>query len=137
MGANELDNIVKVIQSKMPICTVTPSVMKAPSLISNYVREQIMDLPQRLHVKRTGFMQFDGAWMYVHDGAIPPVSNLVFDTGRYIPNDHHVTDAQAFHNAIGFLDICGKDELIIPLLLEAHPQEFPRRFSLRKHLRIT
>ena len=120
VGVNELDNIVKVIQSKMPICTVTPSVMKAPSLISNYVREQIMDLPQRIHVKRTGFMQFDGAWMYVHDGAIPPVSNLVFDTGRYIPNDHHVTDAQAFHNAIGFLDICSKDELIIPLVLEAH-----------------
>ena len=120
VGATELYSIVKVIQSKMPICTVTPTVLKASSLISNYVREQIMDLPQKIHVQRTGFMQFNGVWVYVHDGAVPPDPSIVFNTGRFIPDDRLVTDVQAFHDAMGFLDICSKDELIIPLFLLAH-----------------
>lgn len=120
VGATELDSIVKVIQSKMPICTVTPTVLKASALISNYVREQIMDLPQKIYVQRTGFMRFSGAWVYVHDGAVPPDSSIVFNTGRFIPDDHRVSDVQAFHNAMGFLDICSKDELILPLFLLAH-----------------
>lgn len=120
LGATDLDNIVKVIQSKMPICTVTPSVMKAPSLISNYVREQIMDLPQMLYVQRTGFLKLNGAWIYVHDGAIPPGSGIVFDTDRYIPDRPGVSDAQAFHDALRFVDISHKDELILILFLLAH-----------------
>ena len=120
VGATELDSIVKVIQSKMPICTATPTVLKASALISNYVREQILDLPQRIHVQRTGFMQFNGVWVYVHDGAIPPDPSIVFNTGRFIPDDRRVASVQAFHNAMDFLDICGKDELIIPLWLLAH-----------------
>ena len=120
VGATELDSIVKVVQSKMPICTVTPTVLKATALISNYVREQIMDLPQKIYVQRTGFMRFSGAWVYVHDGAVPPDSSIVFNTGRFIPDDRRVTDVQAFRNAMEFLDICVKDELIIPLFLLAH-----------------
>lgn len=120
VSATELDNIVKVIQSKMPICTATPTVLKASALISNYVREQILDLPQRIHVQRTGFMQFNGVWVYVHDGAIPPDPSIVFNTGRFIPDDRRVASVQAFHNAMDFLDICGKDELIIPLWLLSH-----------------
>ena len=51
--------------------------------------------------------------------AVPPAAT-VFDTGRYIPNDRRVTDVQAFRNAVSFLDISSKDELIIPLWLLAH-----------------
>lgn len=120
VGAAELDNIIKVIQVNMPICTVTPTVLKASALISNYVREQIMNLPQKIYVQRTGFMRCSGAWVYVHDGAVPPDPSIVFNTGRLIPDDRRVTDVQAFHNAMGFLDICSKDELIIPLFLLAH-----------------
>ena len=120
VGAAELDNIVKMIQTKIPTCTVTPIVQKASLLISNYVREQIMDLPQKIYVQRTGFMQFNGVWVYVHDGAVPPDSSIVFNTGRFIPDDRHVTDIQAYHNAMSFLDICSKDELILPLFLLAH-----------------
>ena len=120
VSATELDNIVKMIQANMPICTVTPTVLKATLLLSNYVRELIMDLPQKIYVQRTGFMRFSGAWVYVHDGASPPDSSIVFNTGHFIPDDRHVTDVQAFHNAVGFLDICSKDELIIPLYLLAH-----------------
>lgn len=120
VGAGELDYIVKVIQASMPICTVTPTVLKASALISNYVREQIMDLPQKIYVQRTGFMRFSGAWVYVHDGAVPPDPSVVFNTGRIIPDDRSVSDVQAFANAMSFLDICNKDELIIPLFLLAH-----------------
>ena len=120
IGATDLDNIIKVIQSNIPICTVTPTVLKASTLISNYVREQIMDLRQKTYVQRTGFLQFGEAWVYVHDGAVPPDPSIVFNTGRFIPDDRRVTDVEAFHNAMDFLKICSKDELIIPQFLLAH-----------------
>lgn len=120
IGAPDLDNIVKVIQANMPICTVTPTVLKSSMLISNYVRELILDQPQMLYVQHTGFMKLNGAWIYVHDRAIPPGSGIVFNTGRYIPDRPGVPDAQAFHDALRFLDISQKDELILILFLLAH-----------------
>ena len=120
IGATDLDNIVKVIQTNMPICTVMPTVLKSSMLISNYVRELILDQPQMLYVQRTGFLKLNGAWIYVQDRAIPPGSGIVFNTGHYIPDRPGVSDAQAFHDALMFLDISHKDELILVLFLLAH-----------------
>lgn len=120
IGATDLDNTVKMIQTNMPICTVTPTVLKASALISNYVREQIMDLPQKTFVQRTGFLQFSGACVYAHDGAVPPDPSIVFNTGHFIPDRPGVSDAHAFRDALAFLDISHRDELIIPLYLLAH-----------------
>ena len=119
LAPSELDNAVKVIQNEMPSCIVLPGVHKSTLYISNHIRQQLITIPQKVYVQRTGFLKLNGIWQYVHDGAVPP-ADTVFATGRYIPDDHRVSDAQAFLNAISFLDICGKDELIIPLFLLAH-----------------
>lgn len=119
LAPNELDNAPRKIQNAVPSCMIIPAGIKANLHLSNFIRQQLSDLPQKTYVKRTGFIQLVGKWIFVHDGAQPP-PNTVFDTGKYIPDDRRVTDAQAFANAMSFLDICGKDELIIPLWLLAH-----------------
>lgn len=119
LAPNELDNALRKIQNAVPSCIIIHTGIKALPLVSNFIRQQLSELPQKTYVKRTGFIQLVGKWIFVHDGAQPP-PNTVFDTGKYIPDDPRVTDAQAFANAMSFLDICGKDELIIPLWLLAH-----------------
>lgn len=119
LAPNELDNAPRKIQNAVPSCMIIPIGGKTSTYLGNYIRQQLSDLPQKTYVKRTGFIQLVGKWIFVHDGAQPP-PNTVFDTGKYIPDDRRVTDAQAFANAMSFLDICGKDELIIPLWLLAH-----------------
>lgn len=119
LAPNELDTALRKIQNTVPSCMIIPAGIKANLHLSNFIRQQLSDLPQKTYVKRTGFIQLVGKWIFVHDGAQPP-PNTVFDTGKYIPDDPRVSDAQAFANAMSFLDICGKDELIIPLWLLAH-----------------
>lgn len=120
LTAAELDNVVKLIQNELPSCIVFLTIHKPHIHISNYIREQLDLAPQKVYVQRTGFLRLGHKWVFAHDGATPPDPNTVFDTGRYIPDDRRVSDVQAFHNAMAFLDICSKDELIIPLWLLAH-----------------
>lgn len=119
LAPNELDNALRKIQNTVPSCMIIPAGIKANLHLSNFIRQQLNGLPQKTYVMRTGFIQLVGEWIFVHDGAQPP-PNTVFDTGKYIPDDLRVTDAQAFANAMSFLNICNKDELIIPLFLLAH-----------------
>ena len=119
LAPNELENVQRRIQNSVPSCIVHPVHPKANPLLVNFIRQQLAAVPQKTVVQRTGFLKLNGVWQYVHDGAVPPAAT-VFDTGRYIPDDRRVTDVQAFHNAVSFLDISSKDELIIPLWLLAH-----------------
>ena len=119
LAPNELENAQRKIQNSVPSCIVHPVHPKANPLLVNFIRQQLAAVPQKTVVQRTGFLKLNGVWQYVHDGAVPPAAT-VFDTGKYIPDDRRVTDVQTFHNAVSFLDISSKDELIIPLWLLAH-----------------
>lgn len=117
---HELDNAVRKIQTEHPSCIILPGVTKANQCITNFLRQQLAGIPQKVYIERTGFIRLSDGWVYVHDRAVPPDPNTVFNTGRYIPDRFGVTDAQAFHDAFLFLDITHRDELIIPLFLLAH-----------------
>lgn len=117
LAPHELDNAVKVIQTELPSCIVLPGVQKAHIYISNYIRQQLLNIPQKLYVQRTGFHRINNTWVFAHDHADPPDPNTVFDTGRYIPNCPGISDALACRDSLSWLEISSRDELVIPMYL--------------------
>lgn len=114
---HELDNAVRLIQTELPSCIVLPGVQKAHIYISNYIRQQLLNIPQKLYIQRTGFHRINNTWVFAHNHADPPDSNTVFDTGHYIPNYPGISDAQACRDSLSWLEISSRDELVIPMYL--------------------
>lgn len=120
VAAKNIDNIVAIIQRRMPMCTVSTEVQKAESLIVNHVREQLGALPERHYIAVTGFIKIAGSWVFAHDGAKPPADNIVFRTEKTIPVDRGILPNGAFMAIMDFLRISAKLMLILPLVLMAH-----------------
>lgn len=120
VASKNIDNIVSIIQRKMPMCTVSTEVQKADSLIVNHVRNQLVNLPERHHIMVTGFIKIGGSWVFAHDAAKPPADNIVFDTKKTIPANRSMLPKGAFQAIMEFLGISAKLMLMLPLVLMAH-----------------
>lgn len=134
LGVKDIENVIGVIQRKMPECYVNPSVGKAQILVSNYIRDQLGSLPERLYVGKSGFIKIHETWVFAHDGAILPNPDVVFRTGRTIARKPEMTAKEAFQAAMGFLEVSDKDALIIPLFLVAHLSPMFNLFSAAGHI---
>lgn len=120
VAAKNIDNIVAIIQRRMPMCTVSTDVQKADALIVNHVRQQLGALPERHYIAVTGFIKIAGSWVFAHDGAKPPADNIVFSTGKTIPVDRGILPRGAFLEIVDFLRISANLMLMLPLVLMAH-----------------
>lgn len=134
LAVKDIDNILAVIQRKLTMCYLSPEVMKGQALLSNYVREQLFSLPERLHICTSGFLRVNGRWVFAHDGANIPGSNVVFETGRTIVRDDRISPQAAFRNAAEFLTVSDKSTLIVPLWLVAHLSPLFNLFSEAGHI---
>lgn len=134
LGVKDIENVIGVIQRKMPECYVNPSVGKAQILVSNYIRDQLRSLPERLYVGKSGFIKIHETWVFAHDGAILSDPDVVFRTGRTIARKPKMTAKEAFQAAMGFLEVSDKDTMIIPLFLVAHLSPLFNLFSAAGHI---
>ena len=134
LGVRDIENVIGVIQRKTPECYVNPSVGKAQILVSNYIRDQLGSLPERLYIGKSGFIKIHETWVFAHDGAILPNPDVVFRTGRTIARKPEMTAKEAFQAAMGFLEVSGKDAMIIPLFLVAHLSPMFNLFSAAGHI---
>ena len=134
LGVRDIENVIGVIQRKTPECYVNPSVGKAQILVSNYIRDQLGSLPERLYIGKSGFIKIHETWVFAHDGAILPNPDVVFRTGRTIARKPEMTPKEAFQAAMGFLEVSDKDALIIPLFLVAHLSPMFNLFSAAGHI---
>ena len=134
LGVRDIENVIGVIQRKMPECYVNPSVGKAQILVSNYIRDQLRSLPERLYVGESGFIKIHETWVFAHDGAILSNPDVVFRTGRTIARKPEMTAKEAFQAAMGFLEVSDKDAMIIPLFLVAHLSPMFNLFSAAGHI---
>ena len=134
LGVRDIENVIGVIQRKTPECYVNPSVGKAQILVSNYIRDQLGSLPERLYIGKSGFIKIHETWVFAHDGAILPNPDVVFRTGRTIARKPEMTPKEAFQAAMGFLEVSGKDAMIIPLFLVAHLSPMFNLFSAAGHI---
>lgn len=116
----DVENVLKKVQIAVPMCVITPDIGKANALITNYIRRKLAELPERTYIERTGFMVVKGQWVYVHDGATSPSDTTVFRTGKTIARDPKLGAQQACKEALAFLHLSDKQDLMIPLLLFAH-----------------
>lgn len=118
---NEMDNVVRLVQNRLPECMVSHEFNKVNSMVANYVRGQLLEANTKtIIIRRTGFQPVGEHLVYVHDGAVSPSSDMLFQTGKTILNNPHLNDTQALVGALGFLDMCPRDELILTLWLYAH-----------------
>lgn len=134
LAVKDIDNVLEIIQRKLPMCYLSPEVMKGQTLLANYVREQLFSLPEKIHVCTSGFLRIGGRWVFAHDGASLPGSNVVFETGRTIYKDDRITPQAAFRNAMEFLAVSEKRALVTPLWLVAHLSPLFNLFSEAGHI---
>ena len=120
LSPKDIDNVIGVIQRKLPMCFVSSLVKKAQALIVNYVRSQLVALPERYYVRVSGFLKIAGRWIFAHDGAEFPDCNVVFQTGRTIAKEARMLPMGAFCQAIDFLGISTKLALTLVMFLVAH-----------------
>lgn len=120
ISSRELDNITKVIQREVPICTLNTSVSKCNLILASIARKQIQGLPVRYIFKSTGFWKIEERWVYAHDTAPVPNPQTVFQTGYSIPYNPTLGPTQACVEAKAFLDLSQKQTMILPLFLLAH-----------------
>lgn len=120
IAAKDINNIVDIVQRRLPMCTVSTGIKKANALIVNHVRKQLFALPERHYLKVGGFIKIAGVWVFSHNGAEIPGGNVVFQTENTIPRDPNLTKQGAFRAAMEYLLISVKLALVLPLLLVAH-----------------
>lgn len=120
LSVKDIDNLVTIVQRKLPMCTVSSTVRRANAIVVNYVRNQLSALPVRIYVRISGFRRIEGKWVFAHDGADFANKNVIFQTGRTISMDPAILPRAAFKRAMGFLNISDKLTLTLPLLLVAH-----------------
>lgn len=116
----ELDNITKVIQREVPVCTLRTSVPKCNLILASIARKQIQGLPTRYIFKSTGFWRVENGWVYAHDTAPVPNPQTIFQTGYSIPYDPSLGQMQSCVEAIGFLNLSQNQTMLLPLFLLAH-----------------
>lgn len=116
----DLDNITKVIQREVPICTLKTSVPKCNLILASIARKQIQGIPTRYIFKSAGFWRLEEGWVYAHDTAPVPNPQTVFQTGYSIPYDPCLGPTQSCVEAIDFLSLSQKQTMILPLFLLAH-----------------
>lgn len=134
LAPKDVDNVIKHIQIQMPMCTISPNISKPNALIINFLRGQLASLPERNYIQRTGFMKIHGHWVYVHDGADSPATNTVFRTGRTIPRDTRMTPLSACLEALAFMQLSEKPQLMVPLFLLAHLGPMFKLFEQAGHV---
>ena len=120
LDAKKVDTAVKVIQSQIPECTISPDVKNINKLVSNFVRTQLTGLTTKKVFESTGFVCTDNRWIYIHDGECSPNPNIVFKTHRHIPCLPGLSPRTAFQHAFSVLNLSSKEELILPLFLLIH-----------------
>lgn len=129
LAPKDINNVVDLIQRRLPMSTVSTAIKKPQALIANHVRKQLAALPERHYLQVTGFIKIAGEWVFAHDGAEPPGDHVVFRTGKTIPVDAGLTPRGAFRNAMELLSISGRLELMLPLILVAHLSPLFRLFE--------
>lgn len=134
VAAKNIDKVVAIIQTKMPMCTVSTEVQKADALIVNHVRSQLSALPERHYMLVTGFTKIGGEWIFSHDGATPPNDNIVFETKKTIPMNRGMLPKGAYQEMMGFLSIGAKLVLMLPLILMAHLSLMFNLFDVAGHV---
>lgn len=112
--------VLKTIQKEVPACTVLSGIRSGSKLIENVIRMQTMAAEKVDVICCTGFIRIRGRWVYVHDNAVPPMANVIYETGKSIPRSVGSTQKQAFLEAVQFLQICRKGEVALCLFLVAH-----------------
>ena len=117
---HELDNLIKRIQRAIPSCTVSASFTKISQSIINHVRKNLPKAPTYEVFRYTGFVRVGEQWIYAQDAADPPNDKVIFDTGRSISCNPGIFPVAAFWQAMDFLSITPRSELIVPLFLYAH-----------------
>lgn len=120
LSPKDIDNVIGVIQRKLPMCFVSSLVKKAQALIVNHIRNQLFALPERYYVRISGFLSIAGRWIFAHDGAEFPDRNVVFQTGRTIAKDSRVLPKGAFCQAIKFLGVSARLAQTLMMFLVAH-----------------
>ena len=120
ISPEQVENALRIIQSKIPECRVTTAIKKAPALISDYVREQLDSCPELTVLKSTGFFNRQDRWFYIHDGVPSPWPDVIFATGKHIPCRRDLAPPAAFKRVLGILDLSKRLELMLPLFLLLH-----------------
>lgn len=118
--ADSMSMVLKNIQKEIPACTITSNIKSASKLIENVIRQQTLHAEEVDVIRCTGFINIRGSWFYVHDKAIPPIPNVVFETGKSISCSIGSTPKRAFLDAFQFLQISRKQEVMLCLFLVAH-----------------
>lgn len=132
--SSELDSLLKAIQSKMPIATISTSAPKAASLLVNYTRSLIDSAPTRDLYTTTGFERIQGRYIYVHDAATPPDPTVEFQTGNTIARAPGVSPNTAFGDVMAALELSQRPELMVPLVLLAHLAPLFELFDAAGHV---
>ncbi|MBQ3194781.1 MAG: hypothetical protein IJB59_14565 [Oscillospiraceae bacterium] len=112
--------VLKTIQKEVPACTISSGIKSANKLIENVIRMQTRFAEKVDVICCTGFFHIRGRWVYVHDNAVPPMPNVIYETGKSIPCSIGSTQKQAFLDAFQFLQIGRKAEVMLCLFLVAH-----------------
>lgn len=118
--ANEISRALKIIQEKIPACTVYNTIKSANKYIENVIRAQTQQAKRVDVIRCTGFIRIRGCWIYVHDNATPPMPSVYFETEKAISCTPGSNPKQAFLDAFQFLQICCNPEVILCLFLVAH-----------------
>lgn len=134
VSCQELDNIGRILQQKVPNAIISVSLAKTSALLTNYVRSMIEYAPIKHVYRHTGFECINGQWIYVHDSAAPPSSDVELRTGFHIGCDPHTGPKLAFRNAMGILQLSLKESLMVPLMLEAHLAPLVQLFDQAGHV---
>jgi len=116
----DVDNITKIVQREVPICTLNTTVSKCNLILASIVRKQIQGLPVRYIFKSPGFWRVEEGWVYAHDTAPTPNPKTVFQTGYSILYDPSLSPTQACVEAKAFLNLSQKQTMLLPLFLLAH-----------------
>lgn len=115
-----IDFVVSKVKSTVPGCRIEVEVPRATSYLTNYIRELIHNTPVCHVLLSPGYEKLDEGWVYVHDGAKVSAADMVIETGCTIPCRAGVSPAQASRDALSFLAVSPRLELLLPLFLLAH-----------------
>ncbi len=117
---SKLRDLPSYVTENYPACYIEIDTAKAAARIENLVRQQIPSAPHRVVYRSPGFEKIGKRWVFVHDGAAYADSSASFETGFSIPRHPFCIPTDALQNALSFLTISPRQELVLPLFLFAH-----------------
>lgn len=129
----ELERIATYTRKKVPACVVYDEVSGATSKVAGHVRGLLRYIPHVQIFKKQGWEQVKGKWMYVHDGAIPPSSNVRFQTGKTIACIPGMDAKEAVRAAMTLLNLSADPTKSYPICLYAHLGVMWRLFQEAGH----